>query len=159
MALRAIFDDREVDASLAAVCGAYCGACPVYRAWAEQDRTRLEALSRSLGVPTERLICTGCRTPAAFCFGGECEIKRCAQARGVAFCPDCAEYPCDRIRRFREGAPYRAAMLRDAARIHEVGWYAWLREEDRRWRCPACGAKVGAGYEACIACGKPLGEL
>ena len=88
MALRAVFDDREIDASLAAVCGAYCGACPVYRAWAEQDRPRLEVLARSLGTTPGRLLCTGCRTPAAFCFGGDCEIKGCAEARTRAEAPN-----------------------------------------------------------------------
>lgn len=158
MAVRMAFEAREDDATLAAVCGAYCGACPVYRAWVEQDMPRLEALARSLGTTPVHLMCTGCRTPAAFCFGGDCEIKACAQKKGVAFCPDCAEYPCDRIRRFDAGAPYRPALRRDAARIQEVGWYAWLREEDRAWRCPECGAKTAAGARACVHCGHALGN-
>ncbi len=74
MVLRTVFDDREVDTSLAGICGAYCGACPVYRAWVERDLPRLGALARSLGTTPARLLCTGCRTPAAFCFGGDCEI-------------------------------------------------------------------------------------
>ncbi len=156
MALRVVTHDREVDANLAGICGAYCGACPVYRAWVEQDVPRLEALARSLGTAMDRLLCTGCRTPASFCFGGDCEIKTCAHKRGVAFCPDCDAYPCDRIRRFRAGAPYRAAMSRDAGRIHEVGWYRWLQEQDARWRCPGCGAKVDAASTACARCGHAL---
>lgn len=156
MAVRLVVNDRAIDASLAAVCGAYCGACPVYRAWADQDRPRLEALAHSLGTTTDRLMCTGCRTPAAFCFGGDCEIKACAQNRDVAFCPDCADYPCDRIRGFDASAAYRAAMRRDAARVHEVGVSAWLREEDARWRCSGCGIRVVAGSESCSGCGRAL---
>ncbi len=159
MALRMAFNDRTIDASLAAVCGAYCGACPVYEAWAAQDRPRLEELARSLGTSVDRLMCTGCRTPAAFCFGGDCDIKTCAQKRGVAFCPDCADYPCERIRRFEGGAPYRAAMTRAARRIHEVGVTAWLREEDAHWRCSGCGAKVAAGVDRCPSCGNALKDL
>ena len=158
MALRLV-NDRENDASLAADCGAYCGASPVYRARAEQDLPRLEALARSLGTTTDRLMCTGCRTPAAFCFGGDCEIKLCAQKRGVAFCPDCSDYPCDRIRRFEGAAPYRAAMTRSARRLHEAGVTAWLREEDAHWRCSSCGTKVAAGADACPKCGNALRDL
>jgi hypothetical protein len=159
MALQAVYDAREVDAGLAGVCGAYCGACPVYRAWVEQDTARLEAFARSLGVPTAGVICTGCRTPEAFCFGGDCEIKRCARNRGIVFCADCDAYPCERIHRKQGSAVSRASMCRDAARIGEVGVYRWLVEQDVKWRCPSCGAKVAAGDTTCGACEHALPNL
>lgn len=156
MALRLAYNDREIDASLAGVCGAYCGACPVHRAWAEQDRPRLEALAGALHTTVDRLICTGCRTPGALCFGGECEIKLCAQHRGVAFCPDCADYPCNRVRRAKVGEPYRRLLSQDARRLHDIGVSAWLREQDAKWRCAGCGVKVPAGAESCPGCGRTL---
>lgn len=159
MALRLVVNDRAVDASLAGICGAYCGACPVYMAWAAQDLPRLEALAQELHTTADRLMCTGCRTPAALCFGGECEVKTCAQHRGVAFCPDCADYPCDRIRRVHAGPAYRTVLSRDANRLHEVGVSAWLREQDAKWRCSGCGAKVPAGSESCPSCGRGLANL
>lgn len=156
MSLRAVFNGREIDAQLAGVCGIYCGACPIYRAWVEQDVPRLESLARSLGVPVARVMCTGCRAPATFCFGGDCEIKRCAQAKGVAFCAQCSEFPCVRIERLSRRAPHCAEVLENVPRIREVGWYEWLREQDAHWRCPACGAKSGFGDDVCCACGRPL---
>lgn len=159
MALRLVTNDRAIDASLAGICGAYCGACPVYMAWVAQDLPRLEALALELHTTPDRLMCTGCRTPAAFCFGGDCEVKACAQHRGVAFCPDCADYPCNRIRRAHVGPSYRNLLSRDAGRLHAVGVSAWLREQDAKWRCSGCGAKVPAGSEACPACGRRLGDI
>lgn len=159
MALRLVTNDRAIDASLAGICGAYCGACPVYMAWVAQDRPRLEALALELHTTPDRLMCTGCRTPAAFCFGGDCEVKACAQHRGVAFCPDCADYPCNRIRRAHVGPSYRNLLSRDAGHLHAVGVSAWLREQDAKWRCSGCGAKVPAGSEACPACGRRLGNI
>lgn len=159
MALRMAANDRAIDASLAGICGVYCGACPVYQAWAEQDLPKLAALAASLGTTTDRLMCTGCRTPAAFCFGGDCEIKVCAQHRAVVFCPDCEDYPCERIHRARMGETYRKALSRDAARLHEVGVTTWLREEDARWRCSGCGAKVSVGSDTCPKCGNSLKDL
>ena len=156
MALRLAVNDREIDATLAGVCGVYCGACPVHRAWAEQDFAKLRSLAASLGTTTDKLMCTGCRTPAAFCLGGDCEIKACAQARGVAFCPSCADYPCERIERFEAGAPYRAAMRAGADRLRDAGVSVWLREQDALWRCRRCGAKTVAGSDSCPSCGHPL---
>lgn len=159
MALRVVYDEREIDDQLAGVCGLYCGACPIYRAWVEQDMERLEALAHSLGIPPDKLMCTGCRTPGAFCFGGECEIKACAQAKGVAFCADCEAFPCERIRRLATGGPFRAAVLLNVPRIREAGWYPWLRKEDARWRCPVCRAKVGFDDRMCHACGRTVGPV
>ena len=156
MAVRLAVNDRAIDASLAGVCGVYCGACPVYRAWAEQDLGKLKALAASLGTTTDKLMCTGCRTPAAFCFGGDCEIKTCAQERGVAFCPDCEDYPCDRIRRFEAGAPYRATLRQGANRLRKAGVSVWLREQNAMWRCRACGARTIAGVDTCPSCGITL---
>lgn len=156
MALRFVIDDREIDASLAGVCGAYCGACPVYRAWAAQDVARLDALAASLGTTPDRLVCTGCRTAASFCLGGDCGIKQCARDRGVTFCVDCSEYPCDRIRRSLSSVPYLPAICRDALRLHEAGISGWLREEDTRWRCPGCETPVAAGTGTCAHCGVAL---
>lgn len=159
MAVQPVLDDREIDASLAGICGAYCGACPVYRAWADQDMPRLQALARLLNTTTDRLLCTGCRTASPFCFGGDCGIKQCARAHGVVFCAECSDYPCDRIRTFQSAAPYRAEMCRDARRLQEIGVSAWLREEDARWRCPGCGVRVPAGVDACPGCGSSLAGL
>lgn len=159
MAVRMALTDREIDTSLAGICGAYCGACPVYRAWADQDGPRLEALARALHTTPDRLMCTGCRTPSTFCFGGDCAIKVCAQGHGVVFCTECQEYPCERIHAFQAAAPYRAAMCRDARRIHEAGVAAWLREEDAVWRCPGCGARIAAGADVCASCQTPLPDL
>lgn len=156
MALRIVFDEREIDPQLCAVCGLYCGICPVYRAWTEQDLPRLDAIAGTLGVSRERLLCTGCRTPAAFCFGGECEVKECAEAKGVAFCAECAEFPCPRIERVMERAPHGSTILANGTRIRDVGWYAWLREQDARWRCPSCHGKVAFGAERCPSCHGPL---
>lgn len=156
MASTAVLVDREIDASLAAVCGAYCGACPIYVAWAQQDTPRLQALAQAYHTTVDRLVCAGCRTPAAFCFGGDCEVKACAQHRGVVSCVDCSDYPCNRIRRAQHRSAHMETMSRDAKRLREIGVVAWLREEDARWRCPGCGGAIAVGMDACARCGQRL---
>ncbi len=148
--------DREIDAALAAVCGAYCGACPIYDAWSRQDLPRLQVLAQAYHTTVDRLVCTGCRTPAGFCFGGDCEVKACAQHRGVVACVECDDYPCNRIRRAQTRAIHMETLSRDAERLREIGVAAWLREEDARWRCTGCGAAVASGMDACARCGQKL---
>lgn len=156
MALQVVYDEREVDPCLVGVCGLYCGSCDVYRAWVEQDAARLERLARSHGVAPAKVLCTGCRTPSWFCFGGDCPIKACAEAHGAFACAECAAFPCGRIERFAASRPERAAVLQNGPRIRELGWYAWVREQDARWRCPSCRAKLSTADAACGGCGRPL---
>ena len=156
MALHPIYDEREVDLGLVAVCGMYCGACPVYRAWVEQDAPRLQALAKSLHVDPGSLMCTGCRAPSAFCLTTDCEVKRCAESRELFFCGECDEFPCEKIARVETRGGQCASIEENAARLRDVGWHAWLREQDARWRCPECRAKVGFDDPKCHACGHRL---
>jgi len=157
MSLKAVLDEREIDPVLAGVCGIYCGTCEVYRAWVAQDRERLLEIAGARGVPVDRVLCTGCRMPGNFCFVGACPIRSCAESKGLAFCADCPEFPCAKIERAAEVAPGRVAVVQNGSRIRAIGWYAWLREQDARWRCPACHAKVAARDAACRTCGTVLG--
>ena len=156
MALHPIYDEREVDLGLVAVCGMYCGACPVYRAWVEQDAPRLAALAKTLHRDPESLMCTGCRAPSAFCLTTDCEVKRCAESRELFFCGECDEFPCEKIARVETRGGQCASIEENAARLRDVGWHAWLREQDARWRCPECRAKVGFEDPKCNSCGLRL---
>lgn len=156
MALHPVYDEREVDLGLVAVCGMYCGACPVYRAWVEQDAPRLQALAKTLRADPATLMCTGCRAPPAFCLTPDCEVKRCAESKELFFCGECDEFPCEKIKRLEVRGGRCAAIEENAARLRDVGWYAWLREQDARWRCPSCRAKVGFDEAKCPACGHRL---
>ena len=146
---------------LVAVCGLYCGACSIYRAWRDNNRERLEEMrqgmsSRGQVVTLDDLQCDGClgqghRTP--FC--QQCAIRLCPNDKpGVTRCSDCPDFPCSRITDFNnDGMRHHAEVLDNLRRMQETGLEAWLREEEERWRCPHCQAPVDWYARSCFQCG------
>lgn len=97
---------------LKAPCGLNCAQCDMYRATiADDDKLRIaiaEKWSRLFGYPftKEDINCEGCLS------GGRlgiycrdlCEIKPCAQAKGLSDCSDCPQYICDKLKKNREAS-------------------------------------------------------
>lgn len=141
--------------TLAGACGLYCGACAIYRMYRDQDRERLGRAAREVfHCQVEAIRCEGCRGPAEGHWSADCQILACARGRGIAFCHECAEFPCAELTAF--STDRRDIPLGNLRRLAEVGPEAWLAEQDARWRCPACGRPVDIYSEACRACGARL---
>jgi len=146
---------------LAAVCGLYCGACRIYRAWQDNNQELLEEIrqnmsSRGTTYNLEDLRCDGCLgvgnlTP--YC--RECPIRLCPDNRpGITRCSDCPDFPCSRITDFNnDGMRHHAEVLANLRRLQEIGLEAWLEQEDKRWRCPQCQAEVDWYAKTCFRCG------
>jgi hypothetical protein len=107
-------------------CGLVCTECPAMVATQAGDQ---EALARTaaqwtkalgLEFTLDNIRCEGCipegGTRSAYC--ARCEIRPCAEARGVATCAECEDYVCDVLADFLRHAP-------DAEENLE-----WLRSED-----------------------------
>ena len=72
--------------------------------------------------------CSGCRAG-----GGppECQIRLCAQERGVKICVACADYPCAHIEALGTIYP---TLIADGRRLQEIGPERWLSEQQERAR-------------------------
>ncbi len=143
----------EPDKRLAAVCGLFCPACTAFIGTRE-DPERLAAMARRFQRSAEELHCDGCRT-AKRCFYCEtkCTMAKCAAGKGVDFCGDCPDYPCNDLKTFQAEAPHRIELWRSQERIKEVGYEKWYAEMIEHYSCPACGT-INSAYDiACRKCG------
>ena len=81
---------------LLAACGLYCGACYHYLAdsW-PPERLLAEAARR--GRSPEGFTCRGCRSDRLYIHAGcaQCELRACAEGRGLLHCGECPEMPCE----------------------------------------------------------------
>src|SRR5574337_50694 len=100
----------NVDKKLAAVCGLFCPSCHVFIGTRE-DPERLAAMAKRFQRPLEEMECNGCRS-AKRCFYCEtkCFMSKCASGKGVDFCGDCADYPCNGLKEFQAQAPHRIEL-------------------------------------------------
>lgn len=147
---------KEPDKKLAAVCGLYCEACSLYIATTE-DPARLTALAKLFQLPEEEMRCYGCRSEKRGPYCRTCEMAPCAAERGIEFCGECAEYPCDTLKAFQAERPHRAELWEDLERIREVGYREWMVEKREHYSCPRCGTLNSAYDLKCRKCGEEPG--
>lgn len=142
---------------LLGVCGLYCGACYHYRASFSEGGHLLKEAARQ-GRELEGFTCKGCRSDSLYVHAGcaRCEIRACADGRGVVHCGLCPEFPCDRIRAFQsDGRVHHRDVLEHLEELKAKGIDRWLAEQAWRWTC-GCGASFSWYEEFCHDCGAPL---
>jgi len=87
-----------------------------------------------------------------------CEIKKCADERGVEFCAFCEDYPCTMLKEFQAQLPHRAELFEDGERVREVGFDQWFEEVHSRYTCPECST-INSAYDlSCRKCGNDPGS-
>ncbi len=158
---------RTPDLSATAVCGLFCQACSLYIGSTECPE-RIEAFMKRWQKSRDEATCHGCRsrTLAWHCRG--CNLKACAARKGVAFCAECADFPCAEFRAFVAGEladpviagkrPHRLELTADCAAIKEKGWQAWAIEKVESYSCASCGT-INSAYDLkCRKCGHEPGN-
>ena len=150
--------DLKPDRTLSAVCGLYCPSCTLYIGTVE-DPARLNGLAAATGRPLEDLLCKGCRSDNLSFFCREfCKMKPCAAAKGLSFCSECEEYPCENLRAFQAAMPHRAELWDSLAQIKNEGADSWFCAQTERFACPACGT-INSAYDlTCRSCGNDPGS-
>jgi hypothetical protein len=148
------------DEHLVAVCGLYCGACAIYRAWNDGNQERLQDLYNRMSARRDMvwddLQCNGCLSNGKLLpFCRDCNIRLCALEKpGVTRCSDCDDFPCTLITEFNnDGMRHHSEVLDNLRRLSDMGINTWLEEEEKRWRCPQCRAPVEWYAQTCLQCG------
>jgi hypothetical protein len=107
-----------------AVCGLICTDCPAYVASQADDRAALERVAaewrqayNAPNITVESVVCDGCLDGGRKCdHCGECDIRACGVALGVANCAHCSDYGCEKLERFFGFAPQARATLDEIRR-------------------------------------------
>jgi hypothetical protein len=142
---------------LLGVCGLYCGACYHYRASFPEGKHLLEEAAHQ-GRDLAGFTCQGCRSDVLYVHPGcaQCEIRACAEDKGLIHCGLCAEFPCERIEAFQsDGRVHHRDVLTQLEALKIKGPDQWLAEQSQRWKCE-CGASFSWYEEFCSNCGAPL---
>jgi hypothetical protein len=138
---------------LSAVCGLFCPACVIYVAQRESPENR-EQVAKSFNLPPEMLKCDGCRAESRFIYCEQnCKMKPCVEEKGIGFCGECDEYPCETIKTFQAEMPHRLELWAALDRIKEVGHEKWFDEMLEHYSCPECNTINTAYLPACRKCG------
>jgi hypothetical protein len=145
-------NDRS-EKKVAGVCGLYCEACTLFIA-TKEDPERLKGLAARFQLSEEAIKCYGCRSAKRGPYCEKCKMFACATERGIDFCVECTEYPCDDLKQFQSERPHRIELWEDLERIRATGYEHWLKEINGNYTCPQCRS-INSAYDLkCRECGE-----
>ena len=122
-----------------APCGMNCGIC--------------------IGHLRKKNKCSGCNSKnenrPQHCI--KCSIKYCEYLKDLEsnFCYDCPKYPCARLKQLdkRYRTKYRMSMIENLIKIKSLGLEEFLNQENQKWTCTNCHARLSVHRESCLECG------
>ncbi|MDF1527049.1 MAG: DUF3795 domain-containing protein [bacterium] len=87
-----------------------------------------------------------------------CKFVACVAEKGVEFCAQCTDYPCEELKEFQVAMPHRANLFEDGERIREAGFGKWFLEIRDKYTCPQFHVVSAAYNLACRKCGNDPGS-
>lgn len=107
------------------------------------------------------------KTPCAGCLLGErgkpahcraCALRDCVRQRGLAYCYECGDYPCRRIKNLERSyrTRYGASLMENSEQVRTQGLAAFMAAQRARYTCPACGGVISLHDRACGQCGRGI---
>ena len=114
---------------MTAPCGLDCFNCPLYLA-SENEELRT-AISKNMGIPYEKAFCIGCRnengTIPFLNMTEPCNVYKCIEKKGIDFCCDCSDFPCDHLHPYADMASQRPHNTKvfNLCLIKRMGLEAW----------------------------------
>ncbi len=116
---------------MTAPCGLDCFNCIVYLANENQELRAL--VSKKTGIPFEQAVCRGCRGENGKCpiIPMPCHVYPCAEEKGVDFCCDCKDFPCDYLHPYADQAsnlPHNTKVF-NLCLIKKMGLETWARDK------------------------------
>jgi hypothetical protein len=118
---------------MTAPCGLDCFNCPLYLA-RENEKLR-EAIARNRDIPVEKAVCNGCRnengTIAFLGMTEPCNVYKCIGQKGIDFCCDCDDFPCDHLHPYADKAAERPHNTKvfNLGMIKKMGLESWAEKK------------------------------
>ncbi len=114
-------------------CGLDCFNCPAYLA--NGDLNLRAQIAERHHLPFEEARCRGCRdSRGRISFLGDvetCEVFRCTAGKGISFCCECHDFPCDHLHPYADQASARQhnTKLFNLCLIKKMGLERWAAEK------------------------------
>ena len=121
---------------MTAPCGLPCFECYLYLAKNDQEIRAMAA--RHLGISLEDAVCPGCRNADGKITHHlmPCRVYPCAAEKGVDFCGDCPDFPCDFLHPYMDrcAVVWHNTKVFNLCLIKKMGLTAWARTKARSVR-------------------------
>lgn len=118
---------------LTSPCGLDCFNCPMYLA--SKDMELRTKIAENLSLSLEKAKCQGCRNAqGTISFQGDtkpCAVFTCTNKKGIAFCYECSDFPCDNLHPYADQASIRQhnTKLFNLCLIKKMGLEQWAKDK------------------------------
>jgi len=134
---------KQSEKALVAACGGYCGGCPDYLAYVNNDEKLKKKLAEeiskelSMNVKPEDIGCLGCHGPIHRPWCASCSIQQCTEEKGILTCAFCDEFPCEKLenimRRTKKANLERTYLVITPKHIVGLGYFLSPPHERPLW--------------------------
>lgn len=139
--------------SRSSFCGLFCESCPLYVGTMYEPET-LKFLVNRFGKSVDDLRCRGCRSEVNSFYCADCTIRKCVKGKGLNFCSECDDYPCEFLKEFQIAMPHRAELFQSLDILRKSGYAAWCMKMEEDYCCKECGT-INPVYDLkCRICGR-----
>lgn len=85
-----------------------------------------------------------------------CAIKLCTLEKGLAYCFECSEFPCKRIKYLEKSYKkrYNTGLIENSHFVKNNGFAQFFEKEKIRWSCPDCNGTISLHDKICSECGR-----
>ena len=116
---------------MTAPCGLDCFNCVAHLAKDSLDIRK--DFSEKTGIPYEQAFCEGCRSNNGTCpiTTVKCNVYPCAEEKGIKFCHECKDFPCDYFQPYADKAnivPHNTKVF-NLCLIKKMGLESWAEEK------------------------------
>ncbi len=121
---------------MTAPCGLACFACALHLAG---NHPALKSIVlNALGIPQEMISCKGCRDEGGKCghLPMPCRVYPCVQEKGVGFCYECSDFPCDYLHPYADRAdmlPHNTKVF-NLCLMKKMGLDTWAKQKAQNVR-------------------------
>jgi predicted enzyme related to lactoylglutathione lyase len=125
---------------LIAPCGMNCRICLGYFGYTASGKRR-------------KMKCIGCKTRDKSCAFLKKYCKKLTK-KEVDYCYECSDFPCSHLEKidkeYRER--YNMSMIENLKYIRDNGMESFLKQQERKYRCPECGGVICVHNGICYSC-------
>ena len=130
---------------MTAPCGLDCFNCQFFLASDNAEALEIvEKISEEYNMPLDVMMCDGCRSHDGkiplqkHLFGTDhkCAAYECSKAKGVQFCGECEDFPCDNLHPYADKAetlPHNTKVF-NLCLINKMGLEKWANEKAAKVR-------------------------
>ena len=148
-----------MEINLVGKCGLYCGACSIFRAQRDNEKER-NLIAKEFNCSVEQVRCNGCGALTNECWCNGCKIIACLESKDYEFCYQCSEFEeksCDKHNKLAKTYMQVGEDLRlNLVALRKGQMKEWLKEQDKRFRCPKCNHQISVWDNTCPKCSQKL---